>query len=196
MTQIQSYLFFQIEKKEWMNSCFKGINCTIAAESGFYVSWAENNYSTRYGNDNNNDNNNNATNMNVITSNNVDDNNNKKNNNNNNATNMNVITATKLTIIIIRRTTIIIMPVAKAKWERQAPKDANDGWIEHFKPIFEYFTTRTPGSFIIETENTLAWQYKNADLEHGERNALSLQSTLLAKLLLDGAFDWCNEHIV
>ena len=145
---------FSNRKKEWMNSCFKGINCTIAAESGFYVSWAENNYSTRYGNDNNDDNNN-ATNMNVITSNNVDDNNNKKNNNNNNAGS------------------------ESRKWERQAPKDANDGWIEHFKPIFEYFTTRTPGSFIIETENTLAWQYKNADLEHGERNALSLQSALL-----------------
>ena len=107
-----------------METSLKDINCSIAAEGGFYVKWAIDAPS---------------------------------------AGNIKLTGADK----------------TFGAWERQAPKDASSGWIEHFKPIFEYFTKRTPGSFITETENTLAWQYQDADLEHAERNSLSLQSALL-----------------
>jgi trehalose 6-phosphate synthase/phosphatase len=128
--QATELFIFSNRKKEWMDTRFKGINCSIAAEGGFYVSWASN-CANKADNCLQNDRHENGD----------DD--------------------------------------TKRVWERQAPRDARSGWIEQFKPIFEYFTTRTPGSFIVETENTLAWQYKDADLEHGERNSLSLQSALL-----------------
>ena len=109
---------------DWMETSLKDVNCSIAAEGGFYVKWA-----------------------------------------------IDAASAGNIKLTGADKTFGV--------WERQAPKDASSGWIEHFKPIFEYFTKRTPGSFITETENTLAWQYQDADLEHAERNSLSLQSALL-----------------
>ena len=70
----------------------------------------------------------------------------------------------------------------ETEWLRQnSPRIYGQGtqWADNFRPIFEYFTKRTPGSCILETDNTMVWQYQDTDPEHGERNSLSLTSALL-----------------
>jgi trehalose 6-phosphate synthase/phosphatase len=113
-------LIFSNHEKDWIASCLEGVRCTIAAESGFFVRWANDPGTTKQH--------------------------------------------------------------MRDRWEPQNAENTNSAsrnWVEHFRPIFEYFKERTPGSIIVEKENSLQWQYQDADAEHGEENALSLASALL-----------------
>jgi trehalose 6-phosphate synthase/phosphatase len=47
-------------------------------------------------------------------------------------------------------------------------------WREPVREIFEDFATRTPGSLIEEKTASLAWHYRSADPEFGERQAREL----------------------
>ena len=46
-------------------------------------------------------------------------------------------------------------------------KDIDQTWKPEIRPTFEMFVKRCPGSFIEEKNHTLAWHYRNADLELG-----------------------------
>ncbi len=61
----------------------------------------------------------------------------------------------------------------KERWFLNQPVDA--GWKEGVRPVFEEFTLRTPGSLVEEKTASLAWHYRMADQEYGERQASELK---------------------
>ncbi|KAJ3130702.1 Trehalose-6-P synthase/phosphatase complex synthase subunit [Physocladia obscura] len=52
------------------------------------------------------------------------------------------------------------------------------GWSEEIRPLFQYYTERTPGSFVEEKEVNLTWHYRNADPEFGIWQAAELHVNL------------------
>jgi trehalose 6-phosphate synthase/phosphatase len=46
-------------------------------------------------------------------------------------------------------------------------REIDHAWKQNIKPSLELFTQRSPGSFIEEKNNTLAWHYRNVDSELG-----------------------------
>jgi trehalose 6-phosphate synthase/phosphatase len=50
-------------------------------------------------------------------------------------------------------------------WKLQSELDQS--WKPNIRPTLELFTQRSPGSFIEEKNNTLAWHYRNVDTELG-----------------------------
>ncbi|GAA5808871.1 hypothetical protein MFLAVUS_002270 [Mucor flavus] len=51
-------------------------------------------------------------------------------------------------------------------------------WKDDVKEIFEYYTERTPGSFIEEKECSLTWHYRKADPKYGAFQAMEMQNHL------------------
>ncbi|KAI8636602.1 glycosyltransferase family 20-domain-containing protein [Parasitella parasitica] len=51
-------------------------------------------------------------------------------------------------------------------------------WKDDVKEVFEYYTERTPGSFIEEKECALTWHYRKADPKYGAFQARELQNHL------------------
>ncbi len=47
-------------------------------------------------------------------------------------------------------------------------------WMSEVRSVFQYFTERTPKSFIEERDTYLSWSYRDCDLEFGESQAHSL----------------------
>lgn len=41
-------------------------------------------------------------------------------------------------------------------------------WKDDVKEIYEYYTERTPGSFIEEKKYSLTWHYRKADPKFGQ----------------------------
>lgn len=58
---------------------------------------------------------------------------------------------------------------------RSATDDLDTSWRDTVAPIFDYFTDRTPGSFVEEKEIHLTWHYRNADPDFGSWQARELQ---------------------
>jgi trehalose-phosphatase len=56
--------------------------------------------------------------------------------------------------------------------------DHNDDWKSDVTQIFEYFTERTPGSFIERKSASLTWHYRQCDPEFGSWQAKQCQSLL------------------
>ncbi|KAJ3282105.1 Trehalose-6-P synthase/phosphatase complex synthase subunit [Rhizoclosmatium sp. JEL0117] len=54
----------------------------------------------------------------------------------------------------------------------------NTAWTHEIRPLFQYYTERTPGSFIEEKEVNLTWHYRNADPEFGMWQAAELHVNL------------------
>jgi trehalose 6-phosphate synthase/phosphatase len=61
-------------------------------------------------------------------------------------------------------------------WESTVPIPAD--WITRVEPIFEQFTTNTPGSLIERKGASIAWHYRIADAEFGARQAHELRMLL------------------
>ncbi len=55
----------------------------------------------------------------------------------------------------------------KKKWDTML-RDQNLLWRKKVLEIFEYYTDRTPGSFIENKDINIAWHHKHADVEFGE----------------------------
>lgn len=51
-------------------------------------------------------------------------------------------------------------------------------WRDSIRPLFQYYTDRTPGSFIEEKEINLTWHYRNTDPEFGNWQAAELHVNL------------------
>lgn len=56
--------------------------------------------------------------------------------------------------------------------------DHNDEWKTEVSQVFEYFTERTPGSFIERKAASLTWHYRQCDPEFGSWQAKQCQSLL------------------
>jgi len=57
-------------------------------------------------------------------------------------------------------------------------KDLDVSWKQTIKPIFQYFTERTPGSYFEEKETSLTWHYRATERKFGAFRAKELQSHL------------------
>ncbi|KAI9478471.1 MAG: glycosyltransferase family 20-domain-containing protein [Benjaminiella poitrasii] len=55
-------------------------------------------------------------------------------------------------------------------------KDIDMSWKDDVKEIFEYYTERTPGSFVEEKECSITWHYRKADPKYGAFQARELQN--------------------
>jgi trehalose 6-phosphate synthase/phosphatase len=51
-------------------------------------------------------------------------------------------------------------------------------WWEHVVPLLEYYTERTPGAFIERKDSSVAWHYRDCDLDHGIWQASELLVSL------------------
>jgi len=59
------------------------------------------------------------------------------------------------------------------EWE-QMVSEIDSSWKDTIRPMFDYFQTRTPGSFFEEKEMHLTWHYRNADPTFGSIQAREL----------------------
>lgn len=59
------------------------------------------------------------------------------------------------------------------EWYARIPLDEerDSEWKKLVMEIFEYYTERTPGSFIEQKKSAITWHYRLADQEHGLRQA-------------------------
>ncbi|CAH0492390.1 unnamed protein product [Peronospora farinosa] len=51
-------------------------------------------------------------------------------------------------------------------------------WWEHILPLLEYYTERTPGAYIERKDSSIAWHYRDCDLDHGLWQASELLVSL------------------
>jgi len=61
-------------------------------------------------------------------------------------------------------------------------ENVNNNWMEKIRPVLESFVDRTPGSFIEEKNYSLAWHYRNTDVDFGNLRANEL-TTVLTSLI-------------
>jgi len=62
-------------------------------------------------------------------------------------------------------------------WEHQVPY-LDTSWHDDVERVLEYYTERTPGSFIELKEHSIAWHFRDCDLGHGAWQAKQLQVSL------------------
>lgn len=73
-------------------------------------------------------------------------------------------------------------------WARRTGKNwelnekVQNDWMQMVRPVIETFCDRTPGTFIEEKNYSLAWHYRKADPDLGEKRANEL-STVLKELI-------------
>ncbi len=72
--------------------------------------------------------------------------------------------------------------ISKEGEEFRMLENVNNDWMEKIRPVLESFVDRTPGSFIEEKNYSLAWHYRNADVDFGILRANEL-STVLTSLI-------------
>jgi trehalose 6-phosphate synthase/phosphatase len=60
----------------------------------------------------------------------------------------------------------------------QQPVSIPNQWKDEIRPILQRFVTRCVGSFVEEKTNTIAWHYRNTDLELGFTRSRELINTL------------------
>ena len=57
-------------------------------------------------------------------------------------------------------------------------ENVNNNWMTKIRPVMESFVDRTPGAFIEEKNYSLAWHYRNADVDFGNLRANELSAVL------------------
>ncbi|RLN10995.1 hypothetical protein BBO99_00006707 [Phytophthora kernoviae] len=62
-------------------------------------------------------------------------------------------------------------------WHCMVP-NMDTSWWEHVVPLLEYYTERTPGAYIERKESSVAWHYRDCDLDHGLWQASELLVSL------------------
>ncbi|DBA03548.1 TPA: hypothetical protein N0F65_011449 [Lagenidium giganteum] len=65
----------------------------------------------------------------------------------------------------------------KEYWHCMVP-NLDLSWWEHVLPLLEYYTERTPGAFIERKDSSVAWHYRDCDLDHGLWQASELLVSL------------------
>ena len=72
--------------------------------------------------------------------------------------------------------------ISKDGEEFRMLENVNNNWMSKIRPVLESFVDRTPGSFIEEKNYSLAWHYRNTDVDFGNLRANEL-STVLTSLI-------------
>lgn len=62
-------------------------------------------------------------------------------------------------------------------WHCMVP-NMDMSWWEHVMPLLDYYTERTPGAFIERKDSSIAWHYRDCDLDHGLWQASELLVSL------------------
>ncbi|GBG69704.1 hypothetical protein CBR_g4535 [Chara braunii] len=75
------------------------------------------------------------------------------------------------------------------KWTAIMPELEGADLRESVQPVFEYFSKRTPGSYLESRETSLIWNYKYADVEFGRVQARDLLQHLLNGSMSSGSFE-------
>eukprot|EP01113_Clastostelium_recurvatum_P043489 TRINITY_DN7201_c0_g1_i5.p1 TRINITY_DN7201_c0_g1~~TRINITY_DN7201_c0_g1_i5.p1 ORF type:complete len:847 (-),score=163.89 TRINITY_DN7201_c0_g1_i5:109-2625(-) len=63
------------------------------------------------------------------------------------------------------------------EWEPLFP-EVNTEWKEAVRPLFKYYTVRTPGAKVEETDMQMQWDYSKADITFGKTQARELNQNL------------------
>ncbi|CAN6443577.1 unnamed protein product [Victoria cruziana] len=67
----------------------------------------------------------------------------------------------------------MFLRLTKGEWMTTMPEHLNMDWVESVQDVFEYFTERTPRSYVEVRETSLVWNYKYAG---GFENVIALKS--------------------
>jgi trehalose 6-phosphate synthase/phosphatase len=70
----------------------------------------------------------------------------------------------------------VLKKVYGADWE--LTETMNTDWVPTIQPVLQTFVDRTPGTFIEEKKYSLAWHYRKADPELGEKRANELSNVI------------------
>ena len=81
-----------------------------------------------------------------------------------------------LNITIIAEHGIWLKEKENKRWT--AIEQLRADWKNEIRPILQLFVNRVPGSFIEEKEFSLAWHYRNADMQTGSSQARELMTVL------------------
>ncbi len=79
------------------------------------------------------------------------------------------------------------------EWINRNPDTSE--WKYNIRPVLESYVDRTPGSFIEEKSHSLAWHYRNADIELGKVRALEMV-TNLSTLIINQDLEIMEGHKV
>lgn len=71
-----------------------------------------------------------------------------------------------------------LRPVDASEWINLIEEHEDEEWKAEVLQVFEYFTERTPGSFIERKSASITWHYRLADPEFGSWQAHQCQSLL------------------
>jgi trehalose 6-phosphate synthase/phosphatase len=77
-------------------------------------------------------------------------------------------------------------------WKHVAP-ELNLDWMKTIKPVIEYFTKRTPGSYVEQTEVYITWQYRNCPRSFGQLQAQELQNYI--SQIADFPIEMVRKHL-
>ncbi|KAG7591950.1 Alpha-alpha-trehalose-phosphate synthase [Arabidopsis thaliana x Arabidopsis arenosa] len=75
------------------------------------------------------------------------------------------------------------------EWVTNMPQNMNLDWVDSVKNVFNYFTDRTPRSFVKSSETSLVWNYEFADVEFGRAQARDLLQYLWAGPISNASVD-------
>lgn len=64
-------------------------------------------------------------------------------------------------------------------------ENVKNDWMSKIRPVLESFVDRTPGSFIEEKNYSLAWHYRRADPDFGQKRASELGTVLTSLIAND-----------
>ncbi|KAL8108230.1 alpha,alpha-trehalose-phosphate synthase [UDP-forming] 1-like [Apium graveolens] len=62
----------------------------------------------------------------------------------------------------------------QGEWIITMPENFHRDWVDSVKNVFEYFTVRTPRSYVELRETSVLWNYKYADYEFGRKQAIDI----------------------
>ncbi|XP_020532073.1 alpha,alpha-trehalose-phosphate synthase [UDP-forming] 1 isoform X2 [Amborella trichopoda] len=83
----------------------------------------------------------------------------------------------------------MFLRLTTGEWMTTMPEHLNMDWVESVELVFEYFTERTPRSYVETRETSLVWNYKYADVEFGRLQARDMLQHLWTGPISNAAVD-------
>ncbi|CAI5461657.1 unnamed protein product [Closterium sp. Yama58-4] len=90
----------------------------------------------------------------------------------------------------------MFMRHTRGEWMTTMPEHLNMDWLDSVQLVFEYFTERTPRSYVEERETSLVWNYKYADVEFGRVQARDMLQHLWTGPISNTAVDVVQVWLV
>ncbi|KAF3778588.1 Alphaalpha-trehalose-phosphate synthase UDP-forming 1 [Nymphaea thermarum] len=83
----------------------------------------------------------------------------------------------------------MFLRLTKGEWMTTMPEHLNMDWVESVQDVFDYFTERTPRSYVEVRETSLVWNFKFADVEFGRLQARDMLQHLWTGPISNAAVD-------